>query len=263
MFEYPALSTETIRIQGHNGDEIAAYLARPTGSGPHPGVVVIHHAPGWDEGTMEIVRKFAHHGYAAVSPNLYFRDAPDATPDDAAAAARAAGGVPDERCIGDVEGAARYLLAQPSSNGKLGVIGYCSGGRQTYLVSCKSTLFSAAVDCYGGGVITPPERLTERQPVSPFDLTKDLACPLLGLFGEEDRNPDQEMVAKMDAELKRLAKTYEFHRYPNTGHGFFSSDRASYRIESAMDGWQQIFKWYGKYLAAEPVAARETARATS
>src|SRR5579875_2178667 len=141
-----SLTATTIRIQGAAGDEIEAYLARPEGGEPRGGVVVIHHMPGYDRGTKEIVRRFAELGYDAVMPNLYWREAPGAAPDDAAAAARAQGGVPDERLIGDVGGAAEWLRALPTSNGKVGVIGYCSGGRQSVLAACNLPL-DAAVDC--------------------------------------------------------------------------------------------------------------------
>ncbi len=152
-----ALSAETIRITGHGGDEIEAYLARPLESGLFGSVVVIHHMPGYDSETKEITRKFAAHGYAALMPNLYCRDAPGASPDDAAAVARAQGGVPDEQLVGDVAGAAEYLRALPAANGKVGVIGYCSGGRQSFLAACSLEL-DAAVDCYGACVVNaPPE----------------------------------------------------------------------------------------------------------
>ena len=124
---YDATLAETVTIRGHGGDEIEAYLARPMNSGPFGSVVVIHHMPGYDESTKEIARTFAVHGYNALMPNLYHRDAPGASPDDAAAAARAKGGVPDERLIGDVAGAAAHLRGLTSANGKVGVIGYCSG----------------------------------------------------------------------------------------------------------------------------------------
>src|SRR6201989_2779055 len=106
---YDATLAETVTIRGDGGDEIEAYLARPMSQGPLGGVVVIHHMPGYDPPTKEITRRFAAEGYNALMPNLYHRDAPGASPDDAAAAARAQGGVPDPRLIGDVAGAAAYL----------------------------------------------------------------------------------------------------------------------------------------------------------
>src|SRR4030081_187157 len=132
-----AITAGTVAITGHGGDKIEAYLARPLDPTPRGGVVVIHHMPGYDAATKEIVRKFAANGFAALCPNLYSREAPGASPDDAAATVRAAGGVPDERLVGDVEGAATHLKELEGANGKVGVIGYCSGGRQTFLVGCS------------------------------------------------------------------------------------------------------------------------------
>ncbi len=109
MTKYDAILAETVRIAGHEGTEIAAYLARPLSPGPLPGVLVIHHMPGWDESTKEITRTFAVHGYSAICPHLHYREGPDASPDDAAAAARASGGVPDERFLGDADGSIRAL----------------------------------------------------------------------------------------------------------------------------------------------------------
>jgi carboxymethylenebutenolidase len=245
---YDAMMAETINIAGHGGDRIEAYLARPLGPGPFGGVVVIHHMPGYDEGTKEITRKFAAHGYTAICPNLYTREAPGASPDDAAAAARALGGVPDERLVGDVLGAVTFLRAQLNSNGKAGTIGYCSGGRQSFLAACSLPL-DAAVDCYGAFIVGhPPEGIALK--VGPIvHLAKDLSCPLLGLFGEDDKHPSPDQVAELEKALAAAGKIFEFHSYEGAGHGFFSVDRPAYRPEAAKDGWQKIWDFYGRYLA--------------
>jgi carboxymethylenebutenolidase len=241
------LIAETVSITGHGGDEIEAYLARPLGTEPFGGVVVIHHMPGYDASTKEIARKFAANGYAALMPNLYYRDAPGASPDDAAAAVRAKGGVPDERLVGDVGGAAGHLRAMDGSNGKVGVIGYCSGGRQSFLSACSLPL-DAAVDCYGAGVVNPPPA---GAPVSFTPLlgrANELSCPLLGLFGAEDKFPPPEEVAELDKVLTELGKEHEFHIYEGAGHAFFAVDRPSYRVEAANEGWQRIWEFYGRHL---------------
>jgi carboxymethylenebutenolidase len=116
------------------------------------------------------------------------------------------------------------------------------------LAACRLSDIDAAVDCWGGGVAGPPDRLTPRQPVDPVDYTADLGCPLLGLFGEEDPSPSPEEVAKTEEELKRHGKTYEFHMYPDAGHGFFAVDRPSYRQHAAVDGWGKVLAWFDKYL---------------
>jgi carboxymethylenebutenolidase len=243
-----ALTAGTITITGHGGDEIEAYLAHPLDGGPRGSVVVIHHMPGYDEASKEIVRRFASRGYAALMPHLHYRDAPGASPDDAAAASRANGGVPDERLVGDVDAAASYLKALDSSNGKVGTIGYCSGGRQSFLAACSLQL-DAAVDCYGAAVVTAPEGLpVKMEPL--IDKSKDLSCPLLGLFGADDQFPTPADMTTLDEELTKLGKEHEFHTYEGAGHAFFSVNRQSYRVDAANDGWERIWEFYGRLLAS-------------
>jgi carboxymethylenebutenolidase len=243
------LTALTIRIEGHGGDEIECYLARPEGDAKRGGVVVIHHMPGWDRGTKEITRRFAELGYDAICPNLYWREAPGAAPDDAAALVRAKGGVPDERLLGDVGGAAAHLRGLPTSNGKVGVIGYCSGGRQSVMSACNLDL-SAAVDCYGAFVTgTPPEGFPLRV-TNLVDQLPRLQAPLLGLFGNDDKFPTPEQVDELESILKANGKEFEFHGYPDTGHAFFATDRPAYRVEAANDGWARIAAFYGKHLGS-------------
>ena len=243
------LTASTVTVTGAGGDEIPAYVARPEGDGTRGGVVVIHHMPGYDRSTKEIVRRFAELGYDAICPNLHHRDAPGAGPDDAAAASRAAGGVPDERLIGDVAGAAAYLRALPTSNGKVGTIGYCSGGRQSVLAACSLDL-DAAVDCYGAYVTgTPPADFPV--PITNIvDELPNLRCPVLGLFGNEDKSPSPAHVDELEAILKELGKSYELHRYDGAGHGFFSPDRPSYRVAAANDGWERISDFFAQNLGS-------------
>lgn len=241
-----AIQAEDVRLRGHGGDLIEGYFARPLGDGPYGNVVVIHHAPGYDDSTREMVRTFAVNGYNALCPDLYFREGPGST-DDVAAIVRAAGGAPDDRVVGDVEGAADYLRALMTSNGKVGVIGHCSGGRQVYICAAKIPSLNAGVDCYGGRVVQ--DQFTERQPVSPLSMTADISFPILGLFGAEDRNPDPAQVAVIDAEMSKHGKEHEFHSYEGAGHAFFTVDRPAYRVEAAVDGWSKIFDFYGRHLS--------------
>ncbi|MFD0327779.1 dienelactone hydrolase family protein [Streptacidiphilus monticola] len=163
--------------------------------------------------------------------------------------ARAQGGVPDERLVGDVAGAAQFLRQLPSSNGKAGVIGYCSGGRQSVLAACHLDL-DAAVDCYGAFVTgTPPQDY----PLQVRNLVEDLPqlrCPLLGLFGAEDRFPGPEQVAELERILDLNEKTYEFHTYEGAGHAFFATDRPSYNVAAANDGWERIAAFFRTHLEA-------------
>jgi carboxymethylenebutenolidase len=245
-----ALTAETITITGHGGAEIEAYAARPLGADQFGSVVVIHHMPGYDTATKETARKFAAYGYAAIIPNLHYRDAPGASSDDAAAANRANGGVPDDQLVGDISSATDYLRAQDGSNGKVGVIGYCSGGRQAFLAACRLPQLNAAVDCYGAAVVNPPPAGFPVMFTPVVGLAQDLACPLLGLFGADDKFPPPSETAELSKVLDGLGKEHEFHTYEGAGHAFFSVNRPSYRVEAANDGWDKIWDFYGRYLAS-------------
>jgi carboxymethylenebutenolidase len=244
---YDAILAETVQFTGANGDLLEGYSARPLDADARGGVVVIHHLPGYDRETKEFVRRFAVMGYNAVCPNLYTRLAPGASHDDAAAAARAQGGVPDDQVVGDVAGAAAYLRGLSNSNGKIGVIGHCSGGRHTFLVSTELPI-DAGVVCYGGLIVgeTPPQMASM---VPLVDRSPKVQCPLLGLFGNDDKFPTPEQVDVLDQALTEAGKEHEFHRYDGAGHAFFSPDRPSYRVEAAVDGWQRIDAFFAKHLA--------------
>ena len=243
---YDAMLTETVRLAGSGGDLIEAYSARPLDGAPRGGVVVIHHQPGDDRETKEFVRRFGVMGYNAVCPNLYTRIAPGASHDDAAAAARAQGGVPDEQVVGDVTGAAAYLRALSNSNGRVGVIGHCSGGRHAFLMATAAPV-DAAVVCYGGLIVgeTPPQLPTM---VPLVDRAAEVACPVLGLFGNDDQFPTPAQVDVLDQALTDAGKAHEFHRYDGAGHAFFSVDRTAYRVEAALDGWQRIESFFAANL---------------
>ena len=242
-----AMRASTVTITGHGGDEIEAYHARPEGTGPYGGVVVIHHMPGYDQATKEITRRFAAHGYLAVCPNLYSREAPGASPDDAAATARAAGGVPDERLVGDVSGAAAFLRAAPGSNGRVGVIGYCSGGRQAFLANGRLDL-DAAVDCYGAFVVGEPPAGSPATMTPLPHLASTQSGPLLGLFGADDAYPSPEHVAELTRLMEAAGRPYEFHTMPDAGHAFFAVDRPAYRQAAAVEGWRLIWDFFGRTL---------------
>jgi carboxymethylenebutenolidase len=251
MNHYLGMIAENVTFGAHNADVGEAYYVRPSGPGPFPGVVIIHHMPAWDEGTIEATRKLAHNGFLAISPHLYFRYGQGA-PDDVAARGRAAGGLSDDEVMGDVAGAIAFIRAQKESNGKVAVMGFCSGGRHAFLAACLVDTVDAAVDCYGGYVIVddPAKQITPQRPVAPIDLADKMKAPLLGIFGNNDKNPDRAQVDETEKRLKDLGKEYEFHRYDDASHAFFSTDRKSFRPEQTKDAWSKIFAFLQKHLAS-------------
>jgi len=235
------------KIAGGAGTEINAYIARPDGAGPYPGVVLMHHVPGWDEFYREFARRFAEHGYIAIVPNL-FEAYGHGTPSEVGALARADGYPSDDAVVADAQASLNWIKAHASSNGKVGVIGSCSGGRHAVLVASRAEGVGAAVDLWGGGVVAAPDQLNAKRPVAPIDLTAQLSCPLLGLFGNDDQSPSPAQVDQHEEALKAAGKTYMFHRYDGAGHGFMYHHAPAYRPQAAMDAWEKIDAFFMEHL---------------
>ncbi len=244
---YSGILAETVVLPGRRNVPIHAYWSRPLGTRSAPSLVLIPHMPGWDEWCRETARRFSEHGYAVLCPNIY-EEVGHGTPSEVAQRSMDRGGVPDGDVMGDVAASLGFLRAQPASNGKVGVIGMCSGGRHTFLAACTVPGIDAAVDCWGGGVVCPPEKLTPARPVAPIDYAEGLQCPLLGIFGNEDWNPTREDVDVLEARLKELGKDYEFHRYDGASHGIWYYHRPMYRWDAAMDSFDKTLEFLDRHL---------------
>lgn len=243
----PDIQSERIQYPSQDGAQITAYYSRPAAAGTYPGVVVIMEAFGLNDHIEDIARRFAEQGYLAIAPDMYTREgSPDAS--DIQDVMRVMFSVPDSQAMADLDGAISFLKGQSDSNGKVGAIGFCSGGRYTLMLGCNSTNLDAAVDSAGGFIIQ--DEHTEQRPVSPIDMVPNLSCPLLGLFGEEDANPSPEHAARLQEELDKHGKTYEYRMYRNAGHAFFADYRPSYRAAAAQDMWHRVLLFYGQNLKA-------------
>jgi carboxymethylenebutenolidase len=203
--------------------------------------------PGWDEWYREVTRKFAHHGYIAISPNLYHR-AGHGEPEDVAAKVRAAGGVPDDQVVGDIAGMRAYAMQLPNCSGKVAVFGTCSGARHAVLAAGRAPGFAAVIDCWGGRVTMEPHELTANQPVAPVAYVGQVGCPVLGIFGADDVSPTPAQVELLEQALVAHGVPHEFHMYPDAGHGFFYYDRPAYRQAQTMDGWKKIWAFLATHL---------------
>lgn len=242
----PAIQSDMIQYHSADGTAINAHFSRPAASGTYPGVIVIMEAFGLNAHIKDVANRFAQNGYLAIAPDMYTREgSPDETNMDSVI--KTMFSVPDSQAMADLDSAALYLKGQSDSNGKVGVIGFCSGGRYTLMVGCTSSNVDACVDSAGGFIIQ--DEHTEQRPVSPIDLVQHLNCPLLALFGEEDPNPSPAHAERLQAELDKHGKTYEFIVYRNAGHAFFADYRPSYRAAAAQDMWHRVLGFYGKYLS--------------
>jgi carboxymethylenebutenolidase len=217
-----------------------AYVSGPVGATHLPAVIVIQHAGGVDDFVRTMADRLTDDGFVAIAPDLYHREEPDSKDDPMTRMGR----LRDASIVSDVDAAIEHARGLPEVDGeRLGITGFCMGGRVTYLMAAKSDAFKAAVVCWGGSIMVP-----WGDGPAPFDLTGDITCPVLGLFGEEDYNPTPADVAKLDAEMDRLGKVHEFHSYPGAGHAFMNESRPSYREGAAKDGWARLIDWFDAYL---------------
>src|SRR6266545_6616093 len=243
----PQIQAEMMQYPSQDGTRINAYLSCPANPGRYPGVVVIMEAFGLVEHMKDVARRFAAEGYIAIAPDMYTREgSPD--PSNMDQVIKTMFSVSDSQAMADLDGAALYLKNRPDSTGKVGAIGFCSGGRYTLMFGCKSTNLNAAVDSADGFIIQ--DQHTPQRPVSPIDMVSTLSCPLLALFGEEDPNPSPTHAARLQEELDKHGKTYEFRMYRNAGHAFFADYRPSYRAAAAQDMWHRVLGFYEQYLKA-------------
>lgn len=160
--------------------------------------------------------------------------------------------LPDAQTVRDLEAAAAYLRALPGASGKVGCIGFCSGGRQTLLAACSSSSFDAAADCWGGYITRANEEAltTPNRPVPVIDLVPKLACPLYVAIGEKDTNPSPEVGRELEQALKRAGKAFDMKVFPNAGHAFLADYRKSYNEEQAFALWRDVTAFFGKHLAS-------------
>ncbi len=226
-------------------DHIPAYYARPEGRGPFPTILVIEEIFGVHEYIKDVCRRLAHAGYAAVAPELYARIADLSKMTDAKAIIRdVILKAPDAQMLADLDAAARWSAdANHGDLGRLGVTGFCRGGRDTWLYAAHNPRLRAAVAWYGpiGG---PRSAI---QPHTAADMATKLNCPLLGLYGGQDKSINVADVQAAARHARRAGRIVEIIVYPDAPHGFHADYRPSYRAADASDGWQRMLGWFHRY----------------
>jgi len=226
-----------------DGEDMKLHLSIPEGEGPFPAVVVIHHHWALDGFTQDVTQRLAAAGYVAVAPDMFHRAGPDYEPGPARAAEYL-----DANIIKDVNAAIEFLKSHASVDAtRLGIVGFCSGGRIAYLMASASRSFSAAAAYYPGHTM-----VAWGTGDPPFDLTPKINCPVIGFYGGDDENPSPEDQKKIDAELDRHRKVRESYSYPGAGHAFMNqiTERNNrYRHEAAQDAWAKTLAFFDKHVA--------------
>jgi len=224
------------------GSEMDMYAAIPDGSGPHPAVVIAFHVGGLDDFDRKMADQLAEAGFVAVVPDLFHRFSKEVM--DGPRLDRL-GHLKDADIIADMNAAVDFLTANSAINGdRIGVTGFCMGGRIAWLMAASNQIFKCTVPFYGGNIMGnwgPGD--------TPFSMSNNINCPMLFHFGAEDGNPSVADRDTFDAELKRLGKDFEFHTYDGAGHAFMDHTNPDrYHEASAAAAWPRTIDFFNNHL---------------
>ncbi len=248
--EAQVIHTDTIGINGGEvkipvaDGEMPGYAAKPNGAGPFPIVLVNEEIFGVHEHIKDLCRRLAKAGYLAVAPEIYARQGDLSKMTDVSQiVSQVISKKPDAEMLSDLDAAVAWAGKNGGDLGRLGVTGFCRGGRNTWFYAAHNPQVKAAVAWYGPIKGAP----SDIQPKTVADIAGDLRAPLLGLYGGQDTGiavPDVEAAA---AKARAAGKTVEIHVYPDAPHGFNADYRPSYKKADAEDGWSRMLAWFKKY----------------
>jgi carboxymethylenebutenolidase len=229
---------ETVKVAD---SRMRLYLSRPEDPRPAPAVIVVQGQTGVDD-FVRFSDMAAARGFVAAAPDLYHRDPPDCKDDPPTRRMR----LRDTTIIQDINAAIGFVKSHPAvGSSKIGIVGFCMGGRIVQLMAAVNPELGAGVMYYGAD----PFSAWGDGP-SPYERIKDLSCPIQGHFGEDDKNPSPADMRKLDAEMTRLGKQHEFYSYPNAAHAFANFGSGNYREHAAEASWPRTFAFFAKHLSA-------------
>ena len=246
VFHPSQITAHEVRHPGYESFDVPAYLARPSSTGSYPALILTHGVHGYEEHMKEVARRFAVLGYSCIVPALYCRDdfLSVVEEEDLARASAWLGSRPNAQTIGDLAGSLAFLQSSSYVNDRIGLVGFCSGGRLALIFACNTSGLGAFVNFYSNSIFQP----TDANPTPAGDMLQNLGCPMLGLFGDEDTNPSPDDVARLRSALEASSKTFELVSFKEAGHAFFSDTRPSYRPEAAYMAWGRCLEWLSRYL---------------
>jgi len=240
------LTAGEVKIPVADG-EIPAYRAMPAKGKSFPVVLVVQEIFGVHEHIKDLCRRFAKAGHMAIAPEMYARQGDVSKLTSINDIRPIVAKVPDAQVISDLDAAVAYAKQSGKGNtAKLGITGFCWGGRIVWLYAAHNPDLKAGVAWYGRLVGTASELL----PKYPVDVAAQLKAPVLGLYGAKDQGIPQDTIEKMRAAIKAANGKSEIIVYPEAGHGFNADYREGYNKEAAQDGWRRLQEWFKKYGAA-------------
>lgn len=226
-----------------DGQDVPVYRAQPEGKSNPPVILVVSEIFGVHEHIKDVARRFAKQGYMALAPDLFVR-AGDAArePNIADLMKNIVGKTPDAQVMSDLDTVVTWARQRGGDTAKLGITGFCWGGRITWLYAAHNPKVKAGVAWYGRLVGEP----TANSPKHPIDIAQNLKTPVLGLYGAKDTGIPLDSVEKMRATLDKGNSGSTFHVYPNSGHAFHADYRPSFNEPDARDGWRRALDWFRK-----------------
>jgi len=226
------------------GGDMPVYFAKPANAANPPVILVSMEIFGLHEYIKDVTRRLAHLGAFAIAPDYYFRAGTDLTKiDDIQKLLPIVNKKPDAELFADLDATVDWAKSQGGDTNRLGIMGFCRGGRTVWLYSTHNPNLKAGVAFYGS--LADPEN--EAWPKNALNLAADVKEPVLGLYGAEDTGIKVEQVKDMEAKLKAAGKTAEFHIYDGAPHGFHADYRPSYREQQAKQAWGELVNWFKKY----------------
>jgi carboxymethylenebutenolidase len=226
------------------GGSIPGYRAMPDVGGPFPTILVVHEIFGVHEHIKDICRRLAKVGYFAIAPALYAREGDVAGMSDIKQIMQVVATVPERQVASDLDATAAWAKSTGKADtSKLGIVGFCWGGRQVWLYAAHNPELKAGVSWYG--VLQRPKN--DMTPDNPIDLVQRINAPILGLYGGADPGIPVAQIDALRTALKAAGKPSEIVVYPDTPHGFNADYRPSYRPQQARDGWQRMLAWFKQH----------------
>ncbi len=226
--------------------DIPAYRAMPASGGPFPVAIVVHEIFGVHEHIKDICRRFAKAGYQALAPDLFARQADVSKISNFNELFKVAGATPDSQVMSDLDATAAWAARNRGDDRRVGVTGFCWGGRVVWMYADHNPKLRAGVAWYG-----PVEgRTSPLQPKQPVDIARSLKVPVLGLYAGKDAMIGADSVERMRSLLKEAGSPSQIVVYPEADHGFFADYRPGYRRQDAEDGWKRLLEWFKKHGAA-------------
>jgi carboxymethylenebutenolidase len=241
----PSLVSESsLTVTADDGHAIPLHVARPSrAAGRLPGLVVIHEAFGVNDHIRDVARRFAAQGFVAAAPDLFARVGGPAPPGDMQEVMRRVGAIADPEAVADLRATAAWLREQPDSNGRVGCIGFCMGGRLALLLATHPGVLDRSVDCWGGRITRRTAVIDERHPEIVVERLDRLDCPVLGVFGADDQNPDASDVQELRVALDTRGLEHRILVYPDAGHAFFADYRPTWREQQAHAAWGEFLRF--------------------